>query len=348
MMSEGQHGPTYTLYGVICHAGGGPNSGHYYAHVKSGKGQWYEMNDDDVTPERSPPLNRKTAYILFYLQDQPHPTLNGASPSPHKALNGSPAQVNGMKQNVVAGMKKRKKMDSGEEESGSKSKKPFIGPVLPPSLESQRRLSSGDPQADKLKQKIAAQKKSRGALVDYESDGEKAESPDDIGVPVARPGVTIEDDSPTMPSSMSNGDVNMAEATPTARSSAPPATSSPDPSSPAPPSPSTPKETGNRKSGGFYGSLPRPKRAAFNTGDEGDSPPHSPPKPLSAASSFRPQNGSTPNNKQSKNRRNKGHDGDSMSPRKQKSSLSHHNPYSAGVTHGKMYGRKKHRPFRPT
>jgi ubiquitin carboxyl-terminal hydrolase 36/42 len=39
-MSQGQHGPGYSLYGVVCHAGGGPNSGHYYAFVKSRKGQW--------------------------------------------------------------------------------------------------------------------------------------------------------------------------------------------------------------------------------------------------------------------------------------------------------------------
>lgn len=242
-----------------------------------------------------------------------------------------------MRQSVAAGMKKRKKMDSGEDEGGSKSKKPFIGPVMPPSVQSERRLSNADPQPDKLKQKIAAQKKSRSALVDYESDGEKL---DDVGVPVTRAGVSIEDDSLAMPT---NEDVGMTEAT---RSSAPPATSPTDPSSPAPLSPPTP---GNVKSGGFYGSLPRPKRFAFTAGEEGDvsSPPHSPPKPL-GPSSFTPQNGSTPNQKQFKNRRgNKGRNDDS--PRKQKSSFSHHNPYSAGVTSGggKTYGRKKGRALRP-
>jgi len=39
-MSEDQFGPTYSLYGVICHAGGGPNSGHYYAFVKGGGDLW--------------------------------------------------------------------------------------------------------------------------------------------------------------------------------------------------------------------------------------------------------------------------------------------------------------------
>ncbi len=39
--SEGQYGPSYSLYGVISHAGSGPHSGHYYAHVKASNNQWY-------------------------------------------------------------------------------------------------------------------------------------------------------------------------------------------------------------------------------------------------------------------------------------------------------------------
>ncbi|KAA1466586.1 cysteine proteinase, partial [Dentipellis sp. KUC8613] len=67
-MSKGSYGPSYSLYGVISHAGGGPNSGHYYAYVKSGKGQWYEMNDDSVTRCQGAPLDKKNAYILFYIR----------------------------------------------------------------------------------------------------------------------------------------------------------------------------------------------------------------------------------------------------------------------------------------
>ena len=67
-MSEGSYGPTYTLYGVICHAGGGPNSGHYYAHVKAANENWYEMNDESVERVSHAPLNMKSAYILFYVQ----------------------------------------------------------------------------------------------------------------------------------------------------------------------------------------------------------------------------------------------------------------------------------------
>ncbi|ETW84138.1 cysteine protease, partial [Heterobasidion irregulare TC 32-1] len=67
-MSDGQFGPSYSLYGVISHAGGGPNSGHYFAHVKAANGQWYEMNDDSVTRHGGAPTSLKNAYILFYLQ----------------------------------------------------------------------------------------------------------------------------------------------------------------------------------------------------------------------------------------------------------------------------------------
>lgn len=70
-MSEGQHTPTYVLYGVISHAGGGPNSGHYYAHVKGANGTWYEANDESVTPvSSSSVVGRKNAYILFYVRAQ--------------------------------------------------------------------------------------------------------------------------------------------------------------------------------------------------------------------------------------------------------------------------------------
>ncbi|PCH40869.1 cysteine proteinase, partial [Wolfiporia cocos MD-104 SS10] len=68
IMSDGQYGPTYSLYGIISHAGGGPNSGHYYAHVKSADGHWYEMNDESVSRQFGSPTTMKNAYILFYIR----------------------------------------------------------------------------------------------------------------------------------------------------------------------------------------------------------------------------------------------------------------------------------------
>ncbi|EJD53964.1 cysteine proteinase [Auricularia subglabra TFB-10046 SS5] len=65
-----EQSPQYKLYGVICHAGSGPNSGHYYAFTKGPNGRWYEMNDDAVSLQTRPPLDLKSAYMLFYLRDE--------------------------------------------------------------------------------------------------------------------------------------------------------------------------------------------------------------------------------------------------------------------------------------
>lgn len=69
-MSEKGQAPRYNLYGVVCHAGGGPNSGHYYAYAKGPNGSWYEMNDESVSRVYRPPLDIKQAYMLFYLRDE--------------------------------------------------------------------------------------------------------------------------------------------------------------------------------------------------------------------------------------------------------------------------------------
>jgi ubiquitin carboxyl-terminal hydrolase 36/42 len=67
--SKGRKCPSYSLYAVICHIGGELSSGHYIACVKHGNGQWYDMNDGLVSRLTSAPVNLKSAYILFYLQN---------------------------------------------------------------------------------------------------------------------------------------------------------------------------------------------------------------------------------------------------------------------------------------
>lgn len=59
----------YKLYGIICHAGGTPNSGHYYAFVKNPGNGWSRMNDEDALSLESPPYDIKTAYMLFYMRE---------------------------------------------------------------------------------------------------------------------------------------------------------------------------------------------------------------------------------------------------------------------------------------
>lgn len=156
IMSEGQHGPAYTLFGVVSHAGGGPNSGHYYAHVKDAQGNWYEMNDDSVTRHPGTPLGMKNAYILFYIREK--------GQALEAAVGTSRKPAGPQKTGLVAGMKKRKVVESddeAEEERPTPSKQQrFIGPLLPPA-DIASSSSKPDPQAEVLKRKIAEKQKAK-------------------------------------------------------------------------------------------------------------------------------------------------------------------------------------------
>ncbi|KAJ6539592.1 hypothetical protein B0H19DRAFT_1269897 [Mycena capillaripes] len=171
-MSEGQHGPMYSLYGVICHAGGGPNSGHYFAYVKGRDGRWSEMNDDSVATGVRTPVGLKNAYILFYLRDKGQ-SLDAAVNAPPQTNGGS----------IVAGMKKRRVREEDEEDAGTKVTKPFIGPRMPSPVTERPKpaplVTKADPQADLVRKKIAASQTLTG-LADYASDdsaGEEATKP---------------------------------------------------------------------------------------------------------------------------------------------------------------------------
>jgi len=180
-MSKDAFGPTYTLYGVICHVGGGPNSGHYFAFVKSRTGKWYEMNDEIVSPHQGSPLNKKTAYILFYIRNKGQ----GLQAVVKSSLNG----IHKEKESLTSGMKKRGREqeddnadEDREDDVGERVDTPhgnFIGPLLPspmnkssPSIgsppkkakmhhyniSSEESSKEADPQAEKIKQKIQAAK----------------------------------------------------------------------------------------------------------------------------------------------------------------------------------------------
>ncbi|KAI0346869.1 cysteine proteinase [Trametopsis cervina] len=164
-MSQGQHGPTYTLYGVICHAGGGPNSGHYYASIKDAHGKWYEMNDESVTSHYQAPLGIKNAYMLFYLRDKGQ-GLDAAIGSVSTPISKAP------KTGIAAGMKRKKIVESDDEDDEddkpTSSPSKFIGPLLPspippPDATAASQIPSPDPQALLLKKKIAETKAAASA-----------------------------------------------------------------------------------------------------------------------------------------------------------------------------------------
>jgi len=158
VMSEGQFGPTYSLYGVISHAGGGPNSGHYYAHIKNAHGQWFEMNDESVSRVSGAPTNMRNAYILFYILNKGQKleaAVSAPASTPNKSV-ATPAPP--VRTSIKAQMKKRKII---EDEDEGKTPKPFIGPRLPdressPPETKKLKPNPPDPQALLLKQKIAS------------------------------------------------------------------------------------------------------------------------------------------------------------------------------------------------
>ncbi|KAH9482542.1 Ubiquitin carboxyl-terminal hydrolase 36 [Psilocybe cubensis] len=184
-MSDGQFGPTYSLYGVICHAGGGPNSGHYYAFVKSREGRWAEMNDESVS-STSLPTDKRNAYMLFYIQNRGQ-GLEAAVKAPlaNKMLSSSASMKNGL----TNGVKKVERTSSSDEDQGVKISAPFIGPLLP-SAEISVNVANltpnppTDPQAANLKSRIQAAAKAKASsalesLGNYdseESDNDKESS----------------------------------------------------------------------------------------------------------------------------------------------------------------------------
>ena len=182
VVSEGQYGPSYSLYGVISHAGSGPNSGHYYAHVKASNDHWYEMNDDSVTRHHMPPTSMKNAYILFYMRDRGQ-ALQAAVTSGSQR---PPVSPHGVKNKL-----KKKRIPDSVAGTGENRNQPlaFIGPLLPtptipkpvPSV-----LPARDPQADLLKRKIEAaskpaQPKPSKALLSLSQYADEDDDFEDIG-----------------------------------------------------------------------------------------------------------------------------------------------------------------------
>ena len=61
---------TSSLVGFILHEGGGLNSGHYTAYVKTLAGKWMKYNDETVTELPTAPLKEaQAAYLYFYRAD---------------------------------------------------------------------------------------------------------------------------------------------------------------------------------------------------------------------------------------------------------------------------------------
>jgi len=81
--------PEYTLYGVVVHAGGSQDSGHYYSYVKESGGKWYCCDDASVAQVNSQTVLAEKAYMLFYVRSTLSPKIPkdicGASITPQPA-----------------------------------------------------------------------------------------------------------------------------------------------------------------------------------------------------------------------------------------------------------------------
>jgi ubiquitin carboxyl-terminal hydrolase 36/42 len=142
------------------------------------------MNDESVTPNRGPPVSVKNAYILFYLQDKGQ-ALEAVTAVPNHAV-VSP------KVSVVAGMKKRKVVENGDEDdedTGVRTSHSSIGPQLPllapePDGTDARcqRADSPDRQAVLVKKRIEAVSKAQGAIKDLVSYADSDAEPSEVNV----------------------------------------------------------------------------------------------------------------------------------------------------------------------
>jgi len=194
--SEGQYGPSYSLYGVISHAGSGPHSGHYYAHVKASNNQWYEMNDDSVTRHHGLPTGMKNAYILFYMRERGQTLQAAVTPGSQC----QPTTPNGIKNDI-----KKRKISDKDGNAGEKQNQPFIGPLSPSSVIPKPVDSvspARDPQADLLKRKIEAVSKPASpklsnALLSLSQYADEDEDAEDIGEKVEAPTPTPKETTPT-------------------------------------------------------------------------------------------------------------------------------------------------------
>ncbi|KAI0751007.1 hypothetical protein C8Q80DRAFT_1098354 [Daedaleopsis nitida] len=273
-MSDNQYGPSYSLYGVISHAGGGPNSGHYYAHVKAANGQWYEMNDESVVRHSGVPTHMKNAYILFYIRDKGQAleaALNVSTSAPVRP----PAKTG-----LIAGMKKRKIVESDDDESERpsppKTPKRFIGPLLPTDASPRTPAedsSKADPQAEALKKKIAAAttQPATGALLELSEYKDDDDDDDDVGERVSSKDESgkVEDGAPVDAASASSKSAKTPEPTSPPRPPSP--TTSPSGAKPANPAASSSSGPSAIPPSSFYATpASKPKKRKTPDADDAD------------------------------------------------------------------------------
>lgn len=133
--------PQYSLYGVVCHAGSGPHSGHYYAYVRAGDGRWYRMDDDEVQgASEGTATSQRSAYMLFYIQTNEHATsldaaiATATSSAPLPARPPLQPRTNGIA-SLPSSKRKADTTDDADDIGEPAAKRPVYGPLreaMPP------------------------------------------------------------------------------------------------------------------------------------------------------------------------------------------------------------------------
>ncbi|XP_021730953.1 ubiquitin carboxyl-terminal hydrolase 23-like [Chenopodium quinoa] len=97
---------TYTLYGVLVHAGWSTHSGHYYSFVRTSSGLWYSLDDNRVYQVSEKTVMEQKAYMLFYVRDRKNPAPKKAMDVVHKEnLFGSKKAMDVRTENLITTMR---------------------------------------------------------------------------------------------------------------------------------------------------------------------------------------------------------------------------------------------------
>jgi len=121
--------PAYELYGVVVHAGGTMDSGHYYAYVRTDAADWHRLDDSFVQPVSRETVLHDNAYILFYKR---LPSAEAAAVAAAEERAAAAAATQEMRRPFIG--PERPPTASTSESGGGGGGGAFIGPHLPPAL----------------------------------------------------------------------------------------------------------------------------------------------------------------------------------------------------------------------
>ncbi|WWC57644.1 uncharacterized protein I303_100176 [Kwoniella dejecticola CBS 10117] len=121
MVDPKAKGTKYRLFGVTCHHGTELRHGHYTSYVKGPHNQWFDADDDSVSPVKlAQVLKSRSAYLLSYIR------LDGAVPHPtplsNRLTNGHVASASPLSKNISSGTKRARSETGSESDDGNENR----------------------------------------------------------------------------------------------------------------------------------------------------------------------------------------------------------------------------------